>query len=601
MSFDPKNWGPNLDQAFNNDRRVVPDNLDRDIISGAKVAAGLWLRWKADKARRIVLPQYGAEVAEQVHKAVLNRRDPAPILARADRLAHERAEREALLVSPPPLHGSASFTPAADLGPMICGLEGLNHPTSLILGTVRDQGRDLGQLHWDGRGGHLLTVASTRTGKGHSAIIPNLLRYQGSCIVLDPKGELYELTSRHRRTFGKVYRLAPLDDGSDPTTADWLRHGFNPLSRIRSEIDARTFAQMIMPKDPKSPEFFNDDAVAFLTGLILYVIQRFDHPQLRSMVAVLELLGGTPQEFHDDTLMPMARWIDPTVRAAAQAVLSKSGRNTRDPLSGFAVLRETLATELAIWRAPSVQTMLAGSDLDFTSLKDEVATVYIDVPFHQMGPFAPVLQVILQNALDAMVANRRIPDRHVLFLLDEFLAIGNVPSYRAAINSHGGAGVRFWFFIQNFSGIQENYQGTAWRTFLDTSVRQFFGINEALSQQELSRELSNRTVAYRSTSESGSLSAPIGWNQGQSSYGSSATESIQFTGRPLRTPEEVARDLAPWKGEDHRGGYVRVSEQNIWAQVEMYGYRHPSWQGYFTQRTGTLRQSDLRGAGAPAV
>ncbi|MBB3962077.1 type IV secretion system protein VirD4 [Aureimonas phyllosphaerae] len=572
---------------------MVPKDLDRTLIDGVKVAGGLLLRWKANQAYKDALPVYGAEVAEQVHKAVLNRRDPGPIFERADRLARERAERERLLASPPPLHGSASFTPVADLAPMIRGREGLDHPTSLILGTVRDQGRDLGQLHWDGRGGHLLTVASTRTGKGHSAIIPNLLRYQGSCIVLDPKGELYALTSKHRRTFGKVYRLAPLDDGSNPDTADWLRHGFNPLTRITSEIEARTFAQAIMPKDPKSPEFFNDDAVAFLTGLILYVVQRFDHPQLRSMVAVLELLGGTPQEFHDDTLVPMSQWADPTVRAAAEAVLSKSGRNARDPLSGFAVLRETLATELAIWRAPSVQTMLAGSDVDFTTLKDEVATVYIDVPFHQMGPYAPVLQVILQNALDAMVANRRIPERHVLFLLDEFLAIGGFPTYRAAINSHGGAGVRFWFFIQNFSGIQENYPGTAWRTFFDTAVRQFFGINESLSQQELSRELSNRTVAYRSTSESGSLGAPIGWDQGQGNYGSSTTESIQFTGRPLRTPEEVARDLAPWKGEDHRGGYVRISEHNVWADVEMYGYQHPSWGGFFTARTGALRQSDV--------
>ena len=43
-------------------------------------------------------------------------------------------------------------------------------------------------LHYAGDR-HLLTVAPTRSGKGVSSIIPNLLTYQGSVIVIDPKGE----------------------------------------------------------------------------------------------------------------------------------------------------------------------------------------------------------------------------------------------------------------------------------------------------------------------------------------------------------------------------------------------------------------------------
>lgn len=43
-------------------------------------------------------------------------------------------------------------------------------------------------LIYDGEG-HLLTVGSTRSGKGVVAIIPNLLSYTDSVIVIDPKGE----------------------------------------------------------------------------------------------------------------------------------------------------------------------------------------------------------------------------------------------------------------------------------------------------------------------------------------------------------------------------------------------------------------------------
>src|SRR4051812_35414503 len=37
--------------------------------------------------------------------------------------------------------------------------------------------------------GHLMTIAPTGSGKENSAIVPNLLHYEGSVIVTDPKGE----------------------------------------------------------------------------------------------------------------------------------------------------------------------------------------------------------------------------------------------------------------------------------------------------------------------------------------------------------------------------------------------------------------------------
>ncbi|MCI5142939.1 MAG: transporter, partial [Candidatus Electrothrix sp. ATG1] len=43
--------------------------------------------------------------------------------------------------------------------------------------------------------GHLLTVAPTRSGKGTGQIIPNLLRWEGSAIVIDIKGENYLKTA----------------------------------------------------------------------------------------------------------------------------------------------------------------------------------------------------------------------------------------------------------------------------------------------------------------------------------------------------------------------------------------------------------------------
>src|ERR1700733_11903666 len=66
---------------------------------------------------------------------------------------------------------------------------------------------------------HLITVAPTRSGKGRGVIVPNLLHYAGPVVVLDPKGENYQVTARRRREMGQpVIKLDPfhvLDEHTD--------------------------------------------------------------------------------------------------------------------------------------------------------------------------------------------------------------------------------------------------------------------------------------------------------------------------------------------------------------------------------------------------
>ena len=69
------------------------------------------------------------------------------------------------------------------------------HQGGLLLG--RRGGRLIG---WnDNR--HVMTIAGSRAGKGVSLIVPNLLLYEGSALVIDPKGENASITAG-RRGFG---------------------------------------------------------------------------------------------------------------------------------------------------------------------------------------------------------------------------------------------------------------------------------------------------------------------------------------------------------------------------------------------------------------
>jgi type IV secretion system protein VirD4 len=268
-------------------------DLQRQWALGSKVAdwsfkVGRNLR--ARSLRKQVEQLYGPEVADAVEAAVRSGRDPQPIIERAKRDLAAREERERQLVSPPPLHGSARWPTSNDLRALLRGRDAFNDPRSLLLGAFCDEGNTTpaGFVHWNGDG-HLLTITPTRSGKGKTTIIPNLLRYKGSCVVLDPKGELYEATSKWRSTLGPVYRIAPLDEGSGKPV-----HRFDPVSRVRREADARAIALQMFPRDPRSPAFFMDDAVGIMTGFIMFV--RYKAPPHRRNLATvcqMALLKGT--------------------------------------------------------------------------------------------------------------------------------------------------------------------------------------------------------------------------------------------------------------------------------------------------------------------
>ncbi|MCK7497169.1 MAG: type IV secretory system conjugative DNA transfer family protein [Comamonadaceae bacterium] len=70
--------------------------------------------------------------------------------------------------------------------------------------------------------------APTRSGKGVGVVIPNLLNWPDSVVVLDIKGENYDITAGYRAAHGQaVYAFSPFDE-------DARSHRWNPLTAVRT-------------------------------------------------------------------------------------------------------------------------------------------------------------------------------------------------------------------------------------------------------------------------------------------------------------------------------------------------------------------------------
>ena len=88
---------------------------------------------------------------------------------------------------------------------------------------------------------HVMICCGTRGGKGVSVLIPNIIHWPGSVVVIDPKGENAMVTARARGggsayTRGRRQAVRILDPFGQVRTANDdfydLRAGFNPLSLI---------------------------------------------------------------------------------------------------------------------------------------------------------------------------------------------------------------------------------------------------------------------------------------------------------------------------------------------------------------------------------
>jgi type IV secretion system protein VirD4 len=129
---------------------------------------------------------------------------------------------------------------------------------------------------------HFVTVAGARSGKGRSAIIPNLCLYPGSVVVLDPKGENASLTAARRgpgdewaKGLGQeVYVLDPFGVAAVP---EEVRACLNPLALLDKESplvvdDAALLAEGLIVSADHRDSHWDETARNFVKGLALHLI-----------------------------------------------------------------------------------------------------------------------------------------------------------------------------------------------------------------------------------------------------------------------------------------------------------------------------------------
>lgn len=383
-------------------------------------------------------------------------------------------------------------------------------------------------LHYDGAA-HLLTMAPTRSGKGVGTIIPNLLLLDRSVICIDPKGENARVTARARSTKGPVWCLDPFEvSGQAPAR-------YNPLDRLDPAgldvaEDANTLADALVHDAPgqSGDAHWNEEAKALIAGLILHVVTT-EPADRRTLATVRDYLTLAPAGFAALlTAMQASAGAGGLVARAANRQLGKSDREAAGVLSS--AQRHTHFLD-----SPRIVASTAVSDFTFAGLKEANATVFLCLPPDRLDTYARWLRLLVSQAVTDMARSTAKPARPVLFLLDEFAALGRLEPVERAMGLMAGYGMQLWPILQDMHQLKANYGEKAGTFMSNAGVIQAFGINDHATADMLSRTLGDTTLEYDTVS----TSQGIGWGNNTSA----PTESIatHVTARRLATPDEIMR------------------------------------------------------------
>jgi type IV secretion system protein VirD4 len=424
-----------------------------------------------------------------------------------------------LLIKPrAKLHGAARFARLADI--RRAGLL-TNDGDGIILGRSGGQFLTAGLASFP----HVMLAAPTGSGKGVGVVIPNLLNWNHSVIVLDIKQENWTLTAGFRKANGhEVYLF-------DPASAERRTHRWNPLAYVRDEPglrvdDIQKIGNIIFPDVDGTDPIWTASCRSLFLGLVLYV---FETPGLQ------RTLGQVAREAYADTDDRLGNMINERYQsgtrlseACESALLDyvNTSDNTRTSI------RKTFTSRFELFMNPILDAATSGNDFDLNALRRRRISIYIGITPDNLSRMAPLLNLFFQQVVD--LNTRELPEHNkalkfqCLLMLDEFKSLGKLPLIVDAIAFLRGYGVRLLPIFQSPSQIREVYGEEAAKTFFQNhAVRISYTPADIATATEISSELGNTTVTTSSKSRPDMLS------QGSRSVNDSEQS------RALLLPQEV--------------------------------------------------------------
>lgn len=398
-----------------------------------------------------------------------------------------------------PLHGAARFANTAEIRQA-----GLLDPKGGLDKTIL-VGKKNGRYLTYGGYQFVILAAPTRSGKGVGIVVPNCLNYSDSLVVLDIKGENFDITSGFRAKHGqKVYLFAPFDEAG-------VTHRYNPLEYISDDPaqrlgDIDAIGTALYSGGNQNDKFWSENAKDLFRGLCLFVLERKDLPKTFGEILRQASGKGKPLKEYIFEELKKAQDTGHPFSNACIDCLNRVLSNSENTLAGIVA---TFGTPLLIFQNPRVDLATSANDFDLREVRRERMSIYFKMPPNKLKEGSVLVNLFFDQLLN--LNTRVLPSQdktlkhQCLVLLDEMTSIGKVAMIAQAVSYMAGYNMRLLTIIQNKSQLEDVYGKAGALTLLSNHALMVMYAPSPTVQsdaQEYSEMLGYETVKSRSRTSS---------------------------------------------------------------------------------------------------
>ncbi len=445
---------------------------------------------------------------------------------------------------------------------------------------------------------HNLILAPTRSGKGVGTIIPTLLNWRESCLVLDIKGENYQLTSGFRKNVlkNRVLRFSPMDIENSVS--------YNPLGEVRiGTIHEFTDVQIIadiltIPESGKSRDHWLLSASNFLIGVMLHVLYvKKQEGKIACFSDVLDFLQNPAmsqtdsfemakvyQHTKDSNLfeklysLQTKTYTHPKVAQLMSEILNKAEQERASVIS-------TALSKIGLFQNPVIKKNTMTVDFKISDLMDKdekightkPVSLYCVVPPNSIESISPLLRMLISQIIGVLagemdMSKEQQHDHRMLLLLDEFNAIGKVDLLEKALAYIAGYGMKAMLIVQSINQLNATY-GEKNQITDNCHCKMYYTPNDKKTPEEISAMLGKMTIKVTSKSYTGKLF--------------DHSSSVSETGRELMTANEISTmsnkksiimisGLHPYKANKIRYYEEPYFKNKVFSDKTPYDYCKPA-------------------------
>lgn len=359
----------------------------------------------------------------------------------------------------------------------------------------------------------LLCVAPAGAGKTTGTVIPTILSCdKDSLIINDPKGELFDLTSKYRSKISSVYKLewGEALEKQDKNTVFWNPIALENLPSTTSDrarlVDMIT---NILIKEVKGDTFWVNSARKCLSSMLLYSIyknelnnQSSSISEVKDIIAIIGVIDDNEEEedsykdatkegFKNKAKEVKELNIPEVIKNRCYTVFSELGSTSPNALGSILA---TVSSDLSVFNNENVRNITSKNSFSIHEIRgkiDKPITVYLISPAAEQELFGVLSGIFVEMCYKFITSEnvKEIKNKNILrFVLDEvafFPKISAVIDGPAIARGYKGS---FLFVCQDLSQIASKYDQHGLNTMFTNTA---FKIILPQNNDETAKRLAN--------------------------------------------------------------------------------------------------------------